>query len=116
MPPQAYDLHFHSAASDGAAIFETVCSVVQQRPFLRWVGLADHDTIEYSVRLAQIESRALVAFETVAPNGRGSAEFVGLRVAPDNADLCAYLANRRLERTLRFDAWITKLRALGFRV
>ena len=110
----AYDLHFHSAASDGAATLATVREVVIARSYLDLVVLADHDTLDYSQQLAATEPRARVGLETVATNGRGVAEFVAINVDPTNRQLLAYLAARETERTTRFLGWGERLRTLGF--
>jgi predicted metal-dependent phosphoesterase TrpH len=110
----AYDLHFHSTASDGGATLATVQAAVAARPDLDLVVLADHDTLGYSPQLAATEPRARVGLETVATNGRGVAEFVAINVDPSNRALLDYLAAREAERTSRFLAWGERLRALGF--
>lgn len=104
------DLHIHTTASDGKADLATVRRRLAERPDLRLVAVADHDTTVASEQLAASEPRAWVAAELSSRTGSIPTDVLGLNLDPSVRELRDYLAQRAIERRVRFELFGKALR------
>jgi predicted metal-dependent phosphoesterase TrpH len=112
------DLHIHTTASDGKYSPHEVMDLAA-RSGLQAIAITDHDTIE-GVRAARTVSRSglevIGGVELVADHDGRQLHVLGYFIDVDNADLGAYLAERRQARIYRFEAMLQRLAKQGLHV
>lgn len=107
-----FDLHFHSAASDGLASLDVLRTVLAKSR-LAGYALTDHDHLASSVELADNYERAWIGAELAVEVGRFRIDVLALGVRGDDPALNDYLARRRIERQRRFELFGQLLREQG---
>jgi predicted metal-dependent phosphoesterase TrpH len=110
-----FDLHLHSAASDGSLPpSELVADCVSRN--LAVIALSDHDTVDGVAEARSAATRSglrVIAAVELSAAFRGELHILGYGIDPGDPRLAAFLRGQREKRRLRIPRIVDKLRALN---
>lgn len=111
----SFDLHLHSAASDGSQSPSGLVADCAARN-LAVIALSDHDTVDGVAEAGNAAIRSgirVIAAVELSADFRGELHILGYGIDPGDARLEAFLRGQREKRRLRIPRIVEKLRALG---
>lgn len=111
-----FDLHTHSAYSDGVLTVQQLCRLARKTG-LRGIALTDHDTMEGIAAAREAAGQnglALIPGVEISTAYRGvSVHILGYGVREDDPDLTQFLNSFRIEKLGRAQQILEKLAGMG---